>query len=127
MLLCQTLVKASSIHGLGCYADEDIKAGQIVWRLDPQFDVEIDTKQLASLPDSYRDFFHMYAYSPLNGKEEKTFILCGDNARHMNHSSDPNLGENEFGENFALRDITKGEELTCDYELFDKDARAKLG
>ncbi|PKM07970.1 MAG: hypothetical protein CVV14_06225 [Gammaproteobacteria bacterium HGW-Gammaproteobacteria-4] len=41
-----------------------------------------------------------------------------DNARYMNHSDTPNLIEVD-GCNYTARDIAEGEELTCDYRVFD--------
>lgn len=126
MMLIKSSVKYSSIHGLGCYAEEDVKKGQVVWKLDPRFDLELDAKELENLNPATLDFFKMYSYGhEANGK--KTFILCADHARHMNHSDDPNLLEDgNEGLNIAARDIKKGEELTCDYTKFDTDHAFKL-
>ncbi len=60
------------------------------------------------------------------------FVYCLDNARFMNHSDDPTTagvhseGSIE-GHDVAVRDIAEGEELTCDYRLFDADFAKKLG
>jgi hypothetical protein len=69
----------------------------------------------------------MYAYGQQSGSK-KTFILCGDHSRHMNHSDHANLIEAGNGDafNIAARDILAGEELTCDYNAFDTDASFKL-
>lgn len=61
--------------------------------------------------------------------DRKVIILCGNRAKHMNHSDTPNC-LNTFMDgvevNIAARDIAPGEELTCDYDRFDLDARQKL-
>jgi SET domain-containing protein len=126
MLTVKTNLKYSEIHGLGCFAAEDLKKGQIVWRFDPGIDLVFRNEDLKKLPPSFSEFIKVYAYSPVSEKE-KTYILCSDHARHMNHSEDPNLAETPEGENIALRDIKAGEELTCDYTQFDKEAHFKLG
>ncbi len=126
MLTVKTYLKYSEIHGLGCFAGEDIKKGQTVWRLDPGIDLVFTEEELKKLPDSFSEFLKVYAYSPLNDTEKK-YILCADHARHMNHDENPNLLETPDGLNVALRDIKAGEELTCDYTQFDKDASYKLG
>lgn len=126
MLIVKTQLKYSEIHGLGCFADEDIKKGQIVWRFDEGIDLIFTEEQLKQLPSSFKEFLKVYAYSPMS-EAEKTYILCADHARHMNHSENPNLDETPEGLNVALRDIKKGEELTCNYKQFDKDASYKLG
>ncbi len=126
MLIVKTNLKYSEIHGLGCFAGEDIKKGQTVWRFDPGIDLVFIEGELRKLPFSFTDFLKVYAYSPLSNAE-KTYILCADHARHMNHSEEPNLLETPEGLNVAMRDIKAGEELTCDYNQFDRDAAAKLG
>lgn len=45
----------------------------------------------------------------------------------MNHSESPTLLETADGLNVAARDISAGEELTCNYNEFDKEAFHKLG
>lgn len=127
MLLVKSFLKFSEIHGVGCFTAEDIKAGQVVWKLDPLFDVEFDEDILKSSGASVAEFLKTYAYGQVNGSK-KTYILCGDHSRHMNHSENPNLIEAGNGNalNVALRDIKAGEELTCDYNSFDTDASLKL-
>ncbi len=127
MLLVKSFLKFSDIHGVGCFTAEDIKAGQIVWKFDPVLDVEIDETLISTYPEAIRSFLNMYAYGQHDGGK-KTFILCGDHARHMNHSENPNLVEAGDGNayNIAARDIKSGEELTCDYNAFDTDATFKL-
>jgi SET domain-containing protein len=126
MLVVKTQLKYSDIHGLGCFAGEDIKQGQLVWRFDEGIDLVFDEEALKKLPASFGEFIQVYAYSPMNSAK-KTYILCADHARHMNHSEEPNLMETPEGNNVALKDIKRGEELTCDYKQFDKDASKKLG
>lgn len=127
MLLVKSFLKFSEIHGVGCFAAEDIKAGQIVWKFDPILDVEYTEEQAKSFHPAVTNFLSMYAYGQQEGGK-KTFILCGDHARHMNHSEAPNLVEAGDGNayNIAARDIKAGEELTCDYNAFDTDASFKL-
>jgi SET domain-containing protein len=52
------------------------------------------------------------------------YILCGDDARFFNHSTDANCFEtysaNGLSPTIADRDIKKGEELTINYCQFDK-------
>lgn len=125
--MVKTSIKFSPIHGLGCYTEEDITAGQVVWKMDTTLDMELTEEDIKKYPPSVIDFLQMYSYGQLeNGK--KTYILCGDHARHMNHSDAPNCVEAGDGNSFnlAARDIKKGEELTCDYNAFDTNAKFKL-
>lgn len=127
MLLVKSFLKFSEIHGVGCFTAEDIKAGQVVWKMDPVLDIEYTEEQFKTFEPAVKEFLKMYAYGQQEGSK-KTFILCGDHARHMNHSDSPNLVEAGNGNalNIALRDIKAGEELTCDYNAFDTDASFKL-
>ncbi len=125
MLVVKTKLEYSSIHGLGCFAGEDIPAGKLVWRFDPGIDLVFSESDLTRLPESFRDFLKVYAYSPV-AATEKTYVLCIDHARHMNHSESPSLLETPDGHNIAAHDIRKGEELTCNYQEFDRHAAEKL-
>lgn len=122
MLRVKTELRASPLHGLGCFAAQNIARGEVVWRFDEGLDVVVAASEVDSLPLTTREFLSTYGYA-LNG----AVVLCGDHARHMNHSADPNVVEIDDGSNVASRDIAAGEELTCDYFDFDALAGAKLG
>ena len=127
MLLVKASLKPSKIHGFGCFAAERIVRGTVVWAFDERIDVRIPFGSLASLPPEAERFFLRYGYVEMrNG--EKIVTLCGDHAKHMNHANEPNVVEAGDGrhDNIAARDIEPGEELTCDYYMFDLDAARKL-
>lgn len=124
MMLVKTKLIHSGIHGLGCFADEDIEEGQTVWRLDPGIDLIFTEEQFKTLPEAFQLFLKKYCYCPSHEKELQ-YILCVDHARHLNHSENPNLSETPET-NYANRKIKKGEELTCNYLVFDRDADYKL-
>ncbi len=126
MLRIKTTLQPSAIHGLGCFAAEDVAAGQLVWQFDPPFDVAVAEAQLGVLPATACEFLRTYGYR-LADPAGTLVILCGDHARHMNHSTNPNVVEDEVGASIAARDIPAGEELTCDYFSFDEDAAGKAG
>jgi hypothetical protein len=83
---------------------------------------------LAALTPVQRDIVLFYGYIE-PGMEG--VILCCDNARHYNFSSDPNSGSDDRAKHgarstYALRDIAAGEELTFAVDE-DIDAARKLG
>lgn len=128
MLLISASVRQSDIHGLGCFTNEAILKGQVVWQFDERIDIRLLLSELELLPDVAQDFYHMYGYvEEHNG--QKTVVMCGDHAKHMNHSLEPNLIERgkAMELNVAAKNIKKGEELTCNYFAFDLDAKRKLG
>ena len=119
MLLVRTSIRPSSIHGVGCFAEEKIKKGQVIWILDERIDQIIQLSDVSKFPDSVQDFLQIYGYTAMF-EGEKVLILCGDNARHYNHSDHPNSLDTKFTTS-AGQDIEVGEELTCDYRSFDLD------
>jgi hypothetical protein len=128
MLFVKTKPGLSSIHGIGCFADEFIKKGTLVRKFVEGFDIEIPKEKVDSLPDAPRERILNYAYFD---KETNLYTLNPDDERFVNHSDNPNVGddlsrESELGEMYALRDIQKGEEITENYNEFDDDIFKKL-
>ncbi|HVL46921.1 MAG TPA: SET domain-containing protein-lysine N-methyltransferase [Candidatus Thermoplasmatota archaeon] len=115
MLRVPTRLGPSSIHGLGIFAVERIPAGTVVWDFDPPIDQRIRVDDLAKQPDHVQRYAAVYGY-----REGEWIVLCGDDARFMNHSKKPNC-QSHAGATIARRDIEPGEELTDDYETFDAD------
>lgn len=130
MLLVKTIVKSSSIAGMGLFADENIKEGTNVWQYTPETCNVITKEQFQILLQSFHktekqliQYYLTYTYyqAKLNG-----MILCLDNGRYVNHSEKPNLvgpsylsKDNAWQYSVASRDILKGEELTEDYRTYD--------
>ena len=115
MLLVKTLVRSSPIAGLGLFADEQIRAGQVWWRFDDRIDRTFTQLEFEQLPLQTREWLATYAY--LQGG---TWILCGDHAMFVNHSEMPN-SITVGNESIALRDITVGEEIVENYREFCDD------
>jgi uncharacterized protein len=122
VLLVKTRLGMSDIHGVGLFAAEFIRAGAIVWRLNPALDIRLAGEQILGLPGPCRDQIQNYSYRE---KHSGLYVLCGDDARFFNHSTEPNCLDVYNGEDedvtLAGRDIEYGEELTCDYAAFDLD------
>lgn len=125
MLLVRARIGLSTIHGIGCFAAEPIRKGQLVWVLDERLDSVIPFAELCTFPPPAQEFWLMYGYQ-IERNGERIIVMCGDHAKHMNHAAEPNLGEDAARQNVALRDIAPGEELTCDYYSFDLDTVRKL-
>lgn len=128
MLLIETRVAPSAIHGLGLFAVKKIPRGTPVWKFQPDFDREFSSAQFAAQPPSAQTHLRWFAFfDRLNG----SWILSGDHACFMNHSAVPNTGAAANAQapvvTVALRDIAAGEEITCDYFTFDAEATSKLG
>ena len=126
MLLVKTRIGPSSIHGVGCFAVERIRAGQPIWVFDKRIDSRVRISELSTFPKPIQDLLKLYGYEETHDGHH-TLVLCADHARHMNHSDDPNVLDDGGEFDVAARDIDAGEELTCNYHTFDLDAVRKLG
>lgn len=111
MLVVRHIVKSSTIHGLGVFIMQSAKSGMVVWRYDPMYDVEIPVDLVKGFPsDVAETVFHHAEFLPrLNA-----FRLGNDADIFMNHSSAPSLID-RGDKMVAARDLSMGEELTCDY------------
>lgn len=108
--------KLGPSHGIGVFADMDIPAGQTVWQLDERVDRVYEDLDWAEEP--LRSFLFTYTY---RDPTRHVYVLCGDDARFVNHSDTPNVRPvHEAGlyvRDVAIRDIRRGDELTIDYRL----------
>ena len=110
------IVRSSSIHAAGCYTTRRIRRGTRVIEYDgPRFPKD-------EADERYKDRDITYLFSCGDGS--KTVIDGFGTAMFINHSCDPNCeSDNINGRVFivAIRDISAGEELTYEYNLFDSD------
>jgi len=125
MILVRTKTGPSLIHGTGVYADEPIAAGVVVWRFMPGKDRAYTREEVEQLPEPRRSEI-LRLFHPYISKQTGRYITFGDDAGYINHSDAPNLGTRyedgvEEDINFAVRDISVGEELTIDYRTFAAD------
>lgn len=125
MLLVDTYVDKSPLHGLGLFAKQRILKGTLIWKFEPQFDQKFSIKEIEKMPPPAKKQILHYGYL---SNESTNYILCSDNARFFNHSDNPNVTDDasEEGPALASRDIEEGEELTCNYWAFDADTKNKL-
>lgn len=118
MFRVPTRVAPSPIAGVGVFTPEFIPAGTVLWDFTPGVDLRLEPAVVAAIAEPLGSMIRMYCYEEPSG----TLVLCGDNARFMNHSFSPNC-DDRGDLTVALRDISPGEELTCDYRGFDEESR----
>jgi SET domain-containing protein len=114
MMMVETELRASPIHGIGVFLTQRVSAGELIWRFDSRIDRVYAEEELHEMPEQLQQFLR--TYSTLHG-DLKLWVLCGDNGRHFNHSDTPNtrsLGI-AFGDDVAAVDLEPGTELTSDY------------
>ncbi len=122
MLYVKTRLAPSQISGIGLFADQFIPKGTTIWRFVPGLDLDLDEKQFQEYKQQY-DCGRLQDYI-YRSKLSRKHILCADDARFINHSSQPNTidtMEDIEGLTIASRDIFPGEEITSDYQAFDAD------
>ena len=117
MMLIRSHVAQSKIEGLGVYADEFIPIGTLIWQLNPNFIATFSRSNLDVFPSHIQEFVEKYSFPDFENKDLLFVEL--DNGKFMNHSETPNTDFTEFNKGYALRDISEGEEITCNYYEFD--------
>ena len=96
--------------GYGIVALKPIPQGTITWALD-KLDRTFSPGQVKAMDELYQKVLDKYTYRNAQGN----YILCWDNARFVNHSSNANCLTTAYEFEIAVRDIAAGEELTDDY------------
>jgi uncharacterized protein len=128
MMLIETRVQSSGIHGMGLFAVNFVPRGTPVWRFEPGFDRDFSPAAFAALPPLARQHTRWFCFV---SKTDGHIILSGDHACFINHSPAPNTGAPPAASapvvTVALRDIAAGEEITCNYSDYDADTPWKLG
>lgn len=98
--------------GHGVVATQLIPKGTIVWSLCA-LDHVFTHEELKKMAPIYYPYLHRYSWVTPEG----TLVLNWDFERFINHSCDPNRLDIGTNLSIAVRDIEKGEELTCDYRI----------
>jgi uncharacterized protein len=122
MMMVETVLKPSAIHGLGVFLVAPAPRGTLIWRFDSRIDRVYTLSEVDSLPAHVQTYLRTYCTWH---EASQLFVLCGDNGRYFNHSTTPTTASNaiSFGEDHAARDLAAGEELTSDYTTICDDVR----
>jgi len=121
MLIVNTYLDKSKIHGIGVFADEFIKEKILISKIIPGLDCIVEKDNLKNLEYSIQKHFNNHAYN--YDLDSNLLVLELGNTNYINHSDSPNIDN----EGYALRDINIGEELTCNYKLFDSSCDYRNG
>lgn len=102
-------VRSTRKYGRGVFAIKDIRKGEVIASFDGQIlddDFEPWTEDL---------YNHAIQFEKAKWRDSKGI------ARLVNHSCDPNCGIKRLFDIVAMRPIKKGEQLTWDYEMTEKN------
>lgn len=123
MMVVDTELRMSPIHGIGVFLLEPVRRHDLIWRFDSRTDKVFTADEVAGLPPHMRRFISTYStWHEASG----LWVLCGDNGRHFNHSATPNTISKgiSFGDDHAADDLPVGTELTSDYATICDHVRA---
>lgn len=116
MMLIQTYIGPSGIHGMGLFVAEPVAKGTRIWEFMEGLDVVIPQTVLDHAKDPVRAYLARYTYP--HPARTDMLVLDGDNGRFMNHSDTPNTDFTVPAIGVALVDMHAGTELTCNYGEF---------
>ncbi len=114
MMLVETELRPSPIHGIGVFLLQPVSKGDLIWRFDARIDRVYTEAEIATVPEHMQRFLRTYSTWH---QATELWVFCGDNGRHFNHSDQPTTVSNAiaFGEDRAAADLPAGTELTSDY------------
>lgn len=96
-------IDKGNLAGKGIYANRDFEKGEIVIKYKLK---SISQKEYNKLPENEKDFIHIF---------KGQIFLYPEPERYVNHSDSPNTYQDHILKaDIALRDIKKGELITCD-------------
>lgn len=95
MLIINTEVRPSFIHGTGLFTTERLHKGQIIWVMHKSFDTAFTRKEWELLPEPAKNYMRTYMYW---SELLQRYVACIDNSRHINHCESPNTESVYFKE-----------------------------
>ncbi len=111
----KTYIDKSNIEGIGLFAAEFITKGTLIWKFSG-LDLKLTPLERIGLKlnDIETHYFKRYEFG-----KDGVFIFCSDDAKYCNHADFPNT--NGYLEQYAIKDIQIGEEITCNYGWINDD------
>jgi SET domain-containing protein len=101
--MSELVIRNSDIEGKGVFANRNFSKGELVikWNSSSQ---ELNHREYSKLTESQKKFC---SYTG-----EGKYVLLTSSGRYLNHSCNTNTKHN-----IAIRNIKRGEEITCDYHI----------
>jgi hypothetical protein len=100
--------------GYGVFATAPISKGTIIYVKD-KLEIEITKYKFNKLDKAYKQIVEKYSYIDERGVR----IVSWDHAKYVNHKCECNSMSSGYGFELAIRDISKDEEITDEYGLFN--------
>ena len=109
----------SDKHGIGLFANQDIKKGELVYTASPILDMNITQEQFDSLDEREKKEVLWWGFFD---EPSQMWHVDFDVSKFVNHSYDASLTQDPDRDEaylVATRDIAVGEELTQNYLEFE--------
>lgn len=121
MIHIEYKIKESKNHGIGLFADQNIKTRDLIYTPSPLLDVNITETEFESLSSKEKKEVMYYGYF---NKKTRKWHVAFDMIRILNHDigEGSNITQDKDMVMTAKRDIAKGEELLQNYdEIYPRD------
>jgi SET domain-containing protein len=121
MIHIQYKLDKSKYHGIGLFADQNIKKGQLIYTASPTLDLNITKEQFDSLNEVEQKEVKYWGFWI---EQDKVWHVDFDVSKFINHSLDATVTQDLTKEDaylVATRDIKTGEELTQNYLEFESE------
>lgn len=115
-------LKESTVHGIGLFADEDIRINQLVYTASPLLDTNISSDTFDKLTESEKREIKWWGFWD---KQNNVWHVDFDVSKFINHSTNPTLTQDIDHKDaylVATKDIKTGEELTQNYLEFESES-----
>ena len=109
----------SNKHGVGLFAEQDIKKGEVIYTASPLLDLNITQEQFDSLKEKEKQEVLWWGFFDESSQKRHVDF---DVSKFINHSYDATVtqdGSHETAYLVATRDVSVGEELTQNYLEFE--------
>ena len=125
MLHIKYKLDKSNKHGIGIFADQDIKQGDVIYTASPLLDLNISNETFERLSQTEKDEVRYWGFWI---ESDKVWHVDFDMSKFINHSFEANTTQ-DFSHSeaylVAARDIQNGEELTQNYLEFESEGDLK--
>ena len=118
-------LQASDLHGIGLFAGEEIKKGQLIYTASPLLDLNITQEKFNGLDQKEKDEILWWGFFD---EPSQMWHVDFDVSKFINHSFTATATQDEDHDEaylVAARDIEPGEELTQNYLEFETNEDLK--
>jgi len=115
----------SDKHGIGLFADQEIKKGEVIYTASPVLDLNITQEEFDCLEDNEKQEILWWGFFD---EPSQKWHVDFDVSKFINHSYEATVTQHsEYQEAFliSVRDIKVGEELTQNYLEFESEEDLK--